>query len=130
VNYWLNTALTLTLSRRERGPTELFERDTPTCNTESSSSLEKHPNLLPFPKPSLRERGPTEVFERATPTCNTESNSSLEEHQNRFPSPESNSNLEKHRNRLPFPLAPLGERAGVRGKKDLQDITKPKPDLQ
>jgi hypothetical protein len=94
VNYWLNTALTLTLSRRERGPTELFER--------------------------------------ATPTCNTESNSSLEEHQNRFPSPESNSNLEKHRNRLPFPLtpAPLGERAGVRGKKDLQDITKPKPDLQ
>ncbi|WP_238539573.1 hypothetical protein, partial [Pseudomonas sp. GM24] len=26
------------------------------------------------------------------------------------------SGFEKHKNRLPFPLAPLGERAGVRGK--------------
>jgi hypothetical protein len=48
---------------------------------------------------SRRERGLIEVFFRGAPTWDTESNSSFEQHEDR----------------LPFPLAPLGERAGVRG---------------
>ena len=49
---------------------------------------------------SQRERGLTELFGRSTPTCDTKSNSGFE----------------KPNVLLPFPLAPLGERAGVRGK--------------
>jgi hypothetical protein len=41
--------LTLALSRRERGLTEVDGRGTPTCDTESNSSFEKHNDLLPFP---------------------------------------------------------------------------------
>ncbi|CAI8871898.1 hypothetical protein EMIT0347P_30665 [Pseudomonas sp. IT-347P] len=41
--------LTLALSQRERGPTEVNGRDTPTCDTASNSGLEKHEYLLPFP---------------------------------------------------------------------------------
>jgi hypothetical protein len=47
-DFCADAALTLTLSQRERGPTEVFERGTPTCNTESNSNLEKLPNRLPF----------------------------------------------------------------------------------
>jgi hypothetical protein len=48
---------------------------------------------------SQRERGLTEEDEGDTPTCDIESNSGFENHEDL----------------LPFPLAPLGERAGVRG---------------
>ncbi len=48
---------------------------------------------------SRGERGLTVVFARAAPTCDTAPNS----------------DVEQHGDRLPFPLAPLGERAGVRG---------------
>ncbi|PYC24121.1 hypothetical protein DMX02_06740 [Pseudomonas jessenii] len=49
---------------------------------------------------SPRERGLIGVFFRGTPTWGTESNQGFE----------------IHIDRLPFPLAPQGERAGVRGK--------------
>jgi hypothetical protein len=49
--------LTLALSRRERGLTEVDGRGTPTCDTESNSSFEKHNDLLPFPLAPLGERG-------------------------------------------------------------------------
>jgi len=41
--------LTLALSRRERGLTELFGRDTPTCDTALNSGFEKNTNRLPRP---------------------------------------------------------------------------------
>jgi len=45
--------LTLALSRRERGLTEVFGRDTPTCNTESNSDSKKQTNR----RLTLPERG-------------------------------------------------------------------------
>ncbi|PYC19312.1 hypothetical protein DMX02_16990 [Pseudomonas jessenii] len=95
--------LTLTLSQRERGLTELFLRATPTCDTESNSRFAK-PLTLTL---SRGERGLIAVFWRVVPTCDTESNS----------------DFEQHGDRLPFPLAPVGERAGVRGM-DLKHTTK------
>ncbi len=41
--------LTLTLSQRERGLTEVFERATPTCNIESNSGFEKQTYRPPSP---------------------------------------------------------------------------------
>lgn len=41
----------------------------------------------------------------------------------------SNSDFEKHKDRLPFPLAPMGERAGVRGRISLTHRKKPKLSL-
>jgi hypothetical protein len=41
--------LTLALSRRERGLTELDGRDTPTWDIELNSGFEKHIDRLPFP---------------------------------------------------------------------------------
>ncbi len=55
MNYQDQKPLTLTLSRRERGLTEVFGRDAPTCNTESNFDFEKPKNGLPFPL-SRRER--------------------------------------------------------------------------
>jgi hypothetical protein len=92
---WVKEPLTLTLSRRERGLIVVFGRITPTCCTESNSSSQK-PLTLTL---SRGERGLTVVFARAAPTCDTAPNS----------------DVEQHGDRLPFPLAPLGERAGVRG---------------
>jgi len=40
--------LTLALSRRERGPTELIGRVVPTCNTALNSGFEKHKKRLPL----------------------------------------------------------------------------------
>jgi hypothetical protein len=57
--------LTLALSRRERGLTEVDGRGTPTCDTESNSSFEKHNDLLPFPTKVKRL---TEVHGGDTPT--------------------------------------------------------------
>jgi hypothetical protein len=45
--------LTLTLSQRERGLTEVFGQGKPTCNTALNSSTEKHANrLFSFPERS------------------------------------------------------------------------------
>jgi hypothetical protein len=93
--------LTLALSQRERGLTEVFWRATPTCNIESNSDFETDQKPLTLAL-SRRERELIEVFGRATPTCN----------------PESNSDFEKPTNRLPLPR----ERAGVRG----ESTTNPK----
>jgi hypothetical protein len=68
-------ALTLALSRGERGLTEVFLQATPTCATEPNSSFESPPICSLSP---LGERGLTEVFLQATPTCATEPNSSFE----------------------------------------------------
>ncbi|QAX83086.1 hypothetical protein C2E19_04175 [Pseudomonas sp. DTU12.3] len=46
-----NRPLTLTLSRRERGLTEVFGRCATTCEFEPNSSFEKHEDRLPFPLP-------------------------------------------------------------------------------
>ena len=51
--------LTLTLSRRERGLTEVFGRVTPTCDTESNSDFEKPKNRLPLPRERAGVRGST-----------------------------------------------------------------------
>jgi hypothetical protein len=58
--------LTLALSRRERELTEVFWRDTPTCDTALNADFEKHTNLLPLP--SGREIELIEVFGGDTPT--------------------------------------------------------------
>jgi hypothetical protein len=50
-----NRPLTLTLSRRERGLTEVSGRCAATCELESNSGFEEHEDRLPFPL-SLRER--------------------------------------------------------------------------
>jgi hypothetical protein len=57
----LEKPLTLALSRRERGLTEVFFRVTPTCATESNSGSEKPPIGSLSPR-LLEERGLTEVF--------------------------------------------------------------------
>ncbi len=124
--------LTLTLSQRERGLTEVLVRSTPTWDIESNSSVEK-----PIHQP-LSQRGLTEVLARATPTWGTESNSSVEKpiHQplsrgergltevlaRGTPTwdTESNSSVEKPINQPPLPR----ERAGVRG----EHTTRPKAD--
>jgi hypothetical protein len=59
--------LTLALSQRERGLTEVFGRATPTWNTEPNSDSETDQKPLTLAL-SQRERGLTEVFETATPT--------------------------------------------------------------
>jgi hypothetical protein len=56
VNNQEQKPLTLTLSRRERGLTELHSRSPSTCNTESNSDSEQHEDLLPFPLAPLGER--------------------------------------------------------------------------
>jgi hypothetical protein len=93
-----NRPLTLTLSRRERGLTEVSGRCAATCEFEPNSGFEKHEDRLPFPLTLLKLRGLTEVFGRCAATCELEPNSGFE----------------KHEDRLPFPLS-LRERAGVRG---------------
>jgi hypothetical protein len=50
-----NRPLTLTLSRRERGLTEVTGRYAATCEFESNSWFEEHEDRLPFPL-SLMER--------------------------------------------------------------------------
>jgi len=83
----LKAPLTLALSQRERGLTELIMRATPTCNFESNFDSEKHSDRLPSPSPTMGERGLTELIMRATPTCNFESNFDSEKHSDRLPSP-------------------------------------------
>ena len=77
--------LTLALSQRERGLTEVFWRATPTCNIESNSDFET--DQKPLTALPRRERELIEVFGGATPTCNTESNSDFEKPKNRPPLP-------------------------------------------
>jgi hypothetical protein len=125
--------LTLALSRRERGLTEVFGRSAPMCDTEPNARFKTNRNRLPLP----RERGLTEVFGRSAPMCDTESNARFKTNRNRLPLPrergltevfgrsapmcdtESNARFKTNRNRLPLPR----ERAGVRG----SHPTKPKP---
>ncbi|VVM66492.1 hypothetical protein PS624_01575 [Pseudomonas fluorescens] len=49
--------LTLALSHRERGLTEVFGRATPTCDTELNSSFEKPKNRPPLPRERAGVRG-------------------------------------------------------------------------
>jgi hypothetical protein len=65
--------LTLALSQRERGLTEVFWRATPTCNIESNSDFETDQKPLTLAL-SRRERELIEVFGGDTPTCDTASN--------------------------------------------------------
>ncbi|GLH42832.1 hypothetical protein RS3R1_19200 [Pseudomonas atacamensis] len=54
--------LTLALSRRERGLTEVFSRATPTWHTAPNVDFEKHEDRLPFP---LAPLGAVRRFGRA-----------------------------------------------------------------
>ncbi len=49
--------LTLALSQRERELTEVFGRNTPTCDTESNAGFEHHTNRLPLPRERAGVRG-------------------------------------------------------------------------
>ena len=49
--------LTLALSRRERGLTEVFGQGTPTCDTASNTAFEKPKNRLPLPRERAGVRG-------------------------------------------------------------------------
>jgi len=69
--------LTLALSQRERGLTEVFGRATPTCDTVLNSGFETDQKPLTLAL-SRRERGLIVVFGRATPTCDAALNSDVE----------------------------------------------------
>jgi hypothetical protein len=58
--------LTLTLSRRERGLTEAFGRNTPTCDTESNADSEKPANRLPLPRERAGVRGESHTDPKQT----------------------------------------------------------------
>jgi hypothetical protein len=95
----LEKPLTLTLSRRERGLTEGLFRGTPTCDTEPNFSFEQLEDWLPFPSRFWGEGTDRGVLSRY---ADVQYRAEL-----RF---------WIACGLLPFPLAPLGERAGVRGR--------------
>ncbi|CAI8836757.1 hypothetical protein EMIT0P265_20419 [Pseudomonas zeae] len=49
--------LTLALSRRERGLTEVFGRSAPMCDTESNARFKTNRNRLPLPRERAGVRG-------------------------------------------------------------------------
>jgi len=58
--------LTLALSRRERGLTEVFRRNTPTCDIESNADSEKPANRLPLPRERAGVRGESDTDPKQT----------------------------------------------------------------